>query len=288
MIRGSIVATVTPMKDGKIDFDSLGELVEWFIASGSDGIVPMGTTGESATLTHEEHDQVVAFVVKAVAGRVKVIAGAGSNATHESVRLTKRGEEAGADGILTIQPYYNKPTPEGTYRHFKAVAEATKLPVVLYSVPGRTGREIDLPTIKRLAEIENVVAVKEAGGSVDRATEIVAVDGIDCLSGDDTLVLPMMAVGAVGTISASANVVPREMADIVRMCAAGDFSGAREIHHRIYPVLKELFVENNPSGAKTALKLMGRLNAEVRLPLVELKPENEAKLEKTLRACGVI
>ena len=288
MFRGSFVAVVTPMKDGEVDLDKLGELMDWQIESGTDGIVPMGTTGESATLTHDEHDKVVEFAVKTIKGRVKVIAGAGSNATHEAVRLTKHAEEVGADGVLSVQPYYNKPTPEGTYRHFKAVSEATKLPIVLYSVPSRTGKEIDLDTAKRLAKIENIVAIKEAGGKVDRASALVRIDGLDVISGDDSLTLPMMAVGAVGVISVAANVAPKETSAMVHAALDGDFKKARELHGRLYPLMTELFRENNPMGAKTALKLMGRLNGEMRAPLCELLPENEERLAGVLGELGLV
>ncbi len=288
MFKGSFVAVVTPMKDGKVDLDKLGELIDWQIESGTDGIVPMGTTGESATLTHAEHDQVIEFAVKTIKGRVKVIAGAGSNATHEAVRLTKHAEDCGADGVLSIQPYYNKPTPEGTYRHFKAVSEATKLPIVLYSVPSRTGKEIDLATAKRLAEVENIVAIKEAGGSVDRACALTRIDGLDVISGDDSLTLPMIAVGAVGVISVAANVAPRETRDMVHAALDGDFKKARELHHRLYDLMTELFRENNPAGAKTALKLMGKINGEMRAPMCELLPENEERLKGVLKELGLV
>ena len=288
MFRGSFVAIVTPMKEGKVDLDKLGELIDWQIESGTAGIVPMGTPGESATLTHTEHDEVVEYVVKKIDGRVKVIAGAGSNATHEAVRLTKHAEQGGADGVLSIQPYYNKPTPEGTFRHFKAVAGATKLPVVIYSVPSRTGKEIDVATAKRLAKIGNIVAIKEAGGSVERACTLTRIDGLEVISGDDPLTLPMIAVGAIGVISVAANAVPKETRDMVHAALDGDLARAREIHHRLYDLMNEIFRENNPMGIKTALKLMGKLNGEVRPPLCELKPENEQKLKDVLDELGLV
>ncbi len=288
MFRGSFVATVTPMKDGSLDLDKFAELIERQIAAGTEGIVPAATTGEAATRSPDEHHRIIEAAIKAVKGRVPVIAGAGSNATHEAVSLTKAAEKAGADGILSIQPYYNKPTPEGTFRHFKAVAEATKLPVVIYSVPSRTGKEIDIDTAKRLAEIENVVAIKEAGGSVDRASKLVLIDGLDVISGDDSLTLPMIAVGAVGVISVAANVVPKETRDMVHAALDGRFSEARELHQKLLPLMDELFTENNPMGAKTAMKLMGLLNGEVRAPLCELLPENEEKLAAVLRGLGLI
>ena len=288
MFRGSYVAIVTPMKDGRVDFDKMGELIERQIAAGTDGIVPAGTTGESATLSHDEHHSVVEFTIKTVAGRVKVVAGAGSNATHEAVSLTKAAEAAGADGVLSISPYYNKPTPEGMYRHFRKVAEATRLPVVIYNVPSRTGREIDLATCARLAQIENIVAIKEAGGSVDRASWLTRIEGLDVISGDDSLTLPMIAVGAIGVISVVANVVPADMRAMVHAALDGDFARARELHHKMLPLAGELFRENNPMGAKTALKLMGLLNGEVREPLCGLMPENEKKLDKVLRDYGLV
>ncbi len=288
MFRGSFVAVVTPLKGGKLDFDKFGELIERQIEGGTDGIVPAGTTGESATMSHDEHHEIVECAIKAVKGRVPVIAGAGSNATHEAVSLTEAAEKAGADGILSIQPYYNKPTPEGTYRHFKAVAGATKLPIVLYSVPSRTGKEIDLETAKRLAGIENIAAIKEAGGSVDRASKLAVIDGLDVISGDDSLTVPMIAVGAVGVISVVANVVPRPFRDMVHAALDGRMSEARDGHQRLLPLMNELFRENNPMGAKTALKLMGLLNGEMRAPMCELLPENEKKLEGVLREFGLI
>jgi 4-hydroxy-tetrahydrodipicolinate synthase len=288
MFEGSYVAIITPLKDGAVDFDKLGELIEWHVASGTDGIVPVGTTGESATLTHDEHHEVVGFTIKTVNKRMKVIAGAGSNATHEAVALAKSAEAAGADAILSISPYYNKPTQEGIYLHYRAVAEAVALPIVLYSVPSRTGREIAVETVARLAEIGNIAAVKEAGGSVDRASQLARVDGLELLSGDDSLTLPMMSVGALGVISVVANVVPDDMGRMVHACLAGKYDEARELHYKMFPLMCELFRENNPMGAKTALKLMGKLNGEVRLPLCDLLPENEKKLEQVLRDHGLL
>jgi len=288
MFEGSHVAIVTPLKDGKVDYDKLAELIEWHVEAGTDGLVPCGTTGESATLTHEEHHEVVAFAIKQVDKRMKVTAGAGSNATHEAIALAKAAQEAGADAILSISPYYNKPTQEGIYRHFKAVAEAIEIPIVIYNVPSRTGKEIALETAKRLAGIERIAAIKEAGGSVDRVSHLVRVDGIEVLSGDDSLTLPMMSVGALGVISVMANVMPDGMSNMVHACLAGKYDEARELHHRMFPLMNELFRENNPMGAKTALKLMGRLNGEVRSPLCELLPENEEKLKGCLRDAGLL
>lgn len=288
MFRGSYTAVVTPMKDGVPDLDKLGELIERQIAAGTDGIVPVGTTGESATLSHDEHHAVVEYTVKTVAGRAKVVAGAGSNSTAEAVSLTQAAEDAGVDGTLSISPYYNKPSAEGIYRHFKAVAESTKLPVIIYNVPSRTGKEIAVETAARLAGIPNIVAIKEAGGSIDRASRLVRIDGIDVISGDDSLTLPMIAVGAVGVISVTSNVVPKDMRDMVHAALEERLAEARELHHRMLPLMDELFRENNPAGVKTALKLMGLINGEMRPPLCELEPENEKKLEKVLRSLGLV
>jgi 4-hydroxy-tetrahydrodipicolinate synthase len=288
MFRGSYTAVVTPMKNGVPDLPKLGELIERQIAAGTDGIVPVGTTGESATLSHDEHHAVVEYTIKTVAGRAKVIAGAGSNSTAEAVALTQAAEDAGADGTLSISPYYNKPSDEGIYRHFKAVAESTKLPIVIYNVPGRTGKEITLETVDRLAGIENIVAIKEAGGSVDRASKLVAIDGIDVISGDDSLTLPMIAVGAIGVISVTSNVAPKEMRDMVHAALEERLNDARALHHKLLPLMGELFVECNPAGAKTALKLMGLINGEMRAPLCELIPENEVRLARILHDLGLV
>jgi len=288
MFSGCYTAIVTPMKDGVPDLDKLGELIERQIDGGVDGIVPVGTTGESATLSHDEHHSVVEHTIKTVAGRVKVIAGAGSNSTAEAVALTKAAEAAGAEGTLSISPYYNKPSAEGIARHFEAVAESTKLPIVIYNVPGRTGKEIAVDTVARLAEVENIVAIKEAGGSVDRASKLVATGGIDVISGDDSLTLPMIAVGAIGVISVTSNVVPKEMRDMVHAALEERLSDAREIHHRLLALMGELFTECNPAGAKTALRLMGLINGEMRPPLCELEPENEVALARVLKDLGLV
>lgn len=288
MFEGSGVAIVTPFKSGKLDLDKLGELIERQIEAKTDVIVPVGTTGESATLSHEEHDEVVAFTVKTVNGRAKVLAGAGSNSTREAVRLTRAAEKAGADGALSLAPYYNKPTQEGIYRHFKAAAESSGVPIVLYNVPGRTASEIAVDTAARLSEVKNIMAIKEAGGSVMRASELVRTTGLTVLSGDDGLTLPMMAVGAKGVISVVANVAPADVKRMVDACAAGKFEEARALHFKMTPVVAELFRENNPMGVKTALRLMGLLNGEVRPPLCGLKPESEKRMEEALRAYGLV
>jgi 4-hydroxy-tetrahydrodipicolinate synthase len=283
MFSGSIVALVTPFKDGKVDYPKLEELVEFHIKAGTNGIVPCGTTGESATLSHEEHEEVIARVVKAAEGNIPVIAGTGSNSTSEAVRLTRFAQEAGADGALLITPYYNKPTQEGLLRHFSKVAAETDLPIVLYNVPSRTGVNLLPETVIRLGEIKNVVAIKEASGSIDQAVEIMRSADLDLLSGDDSLTLPLMSVGAVGVISVAANIVPEMMVDLVDLASDGDFKAARELHLRLFPLLKALFLETNPIPVKAAMALEGTLNGEMRLPLCEIGAANREKLAKVLK-----
>ncbi len=283
MFSGSIVALVTPFKDGKVDFDKLEELVRKHIDAGTSGLVPCGTTGESATLSHEEHEEVIGRVVKAADGRIPVIAGTGSNSTAEAVRLTRFAESAGADGALLITPYYNKPTQEGLYRHFAKVASETDLPIVLYNVPSRTGVNMLPETVIRLGEIKNIVGIKEASGNIDQAVEIVRAADLDLLSGDDSLTLPLMAIGAVGVISVAANVVPEMMVDLVDLAADGDYRAAREMHLKLFPLFKALFLETNPIPVKTAMAIEGVLNGELRLPLCEMTAANREKLAKVVR-----
>lgn len=284
IFRGSIVALVTPFKDdGSVDYDALAALVEWQIASGTNGIVPCGTTGESPTLTHEEHEEVVAAVVKLVRKRVPVLAGAGSNCTAESLRLVRHAEKVGADGVLVITPYYNKPTQAGLIAHYKSVAGATSLPVVIYNVPGRTGVCIAPETVAELAQVENIVGIKEASGSVDMTSAILTSCNIDVLSGDDSLTLPIMAVGGCGVISVAANVVPEKMVALTRAVAKGDLPTAERLHRQLYPLFRALFIETNPVPVKAALAMMGKIRENYRLPLVPMQPGNRAKLEEALR-----
>ena len=284
IFKGSIVALVTPFKNGAVDYDTLRELIEWQIASGTNGIVPCGTTGESPTLSHAEHDEVVAATVKAVRKRVPVLAGAGSNSTEEALRLTTHAEESGADGVLVITPYYNKPTQAGLIAHFEAVAAHTKLPVVMYNVPGRTGVSIAPETVAHLAAIPNIVGVKEASGSIDQASAILTSCQIDLLSGDDSLTLPLMAVGGCGVISVVANVAPQKMVALTRAVFKGDLPAAEQLHRELFPLCKAMFIETSPIPVKTALAMMGKIREEFRLPLVPLSPQNREKVRAAIAA----
>ncbi len=290
MFTGSLVAIVTPFRKGKLDEKSFGDLIEWQITSGTNGIVPCGTTGESATLTHEEHHRVVKLAVEVARGRVPVIAGTGSNSTDEAISLTKHAKEAGAAGALLITPYYNKPTQEGLYRHYKAVAEAVDIPQILYNIPGRTGVNMLPATVERLCGLKNVVGIKEGSGSVQQASEIAQScgDRITVLAGDDALTLPMMAVGGKGVITVTANVVPTEMADLVSSFAAGRIDEARRIHFKLSPLFAALFYETNPIPVKEALGMMGKIDPELRLPLCPMGTDNREKLVRVLKDMGLI
>lgn len=288
MFKGSIVALVTPFRDGQVDLEKLDELVEFQISSGTHGIVPCGTTGESATLTHREHEEVIERVVKTVDGRIPVIAGTGSNSTEEAIRLTRFASEVGADGALLITPYYNKPTQEGLYRHYEAIASQTSIPLVLYNVPSRTAVHLSSETVNRLARLQNIVAIKEASGSADQAVEILNGSGLTVLSGDDGFTLPLMCLGASGVISVAANIIPKEMADLVDLMEEGRLKDARRLHMRLHPLFKILFIETNPIPVKTALQRMGKVGPEFRLPLSEMAPENLEKLESVLRELEIL
>jgi len=290
MFTGSLVAIVTPFRQGKVDERAFADLIEWQIAKGTNGIVPCGTTGESATLSHEEHNRVIELTVDVVNRRVPVIAGTGSNSTEEAISLTKHAKQAGADGALLITPYYNKPTQEGLYRHYKAVAEAVDLPLVVYNIPGRTGVNMLPATIARLSAIKTVVGVKEGSGSVQQASDIVQMcgDRLTVLAGDDSLTLPMMAVGGKGVITVTANVLPAEMAALVKAFAAGRLEEARAIHFKLSPLFAALFFETNPIPVKEALGMMGKIDPELRLPLCPMAQENRDKLSRVLKELGVI
>jgi 4-hydroxy-tetrahydrodipicolinate synthase len=290
MFAGSLVAIVTPFKNGRVDERALVDLIEFQIANGTDGIVPCGTTGESATLTHDEHNQVIRLTIEAVRRRVPVIAGTGSNATAEAIALTKHAQEAGADGALLITPYYNKPTQEGLFRHYKAIAEAVELPLVLYNIPGRTSVNMLPATVARLASIKNIVAIKEGSASLQQVSEIVQACGerITVLSGDGPLTLPMMAIGAKGVITVTANIVPRDMAAMVDAFTAGKLDEAMRVHYRLSPLFTALFYETNPIPVKEALAMMGKIQPELRLPLCPMSAENRDKLARALKDYGLV
>lgn len=292
MFTGTYTAIVTPFRNGALDEETYIKLVEEQIAAGIDGIVAVGTTGESPTLDSEEHLRVIELTVKTAAGRCKVIAGTGSNSTAEAIHYTVEAEKLGADASLQVAPYYNKPTPEGLFRHFSAIAEATKLPIILYSVPGRCGIEIGVDTTVRLAKAHsNIVAIKEAGGSVDRVNQLRTAlpPEFEILSGDDALTLPFMSVGAVGVISVASNIIPSQVGATVRYALKGDFARATELHLRYYPLyLDFLKLAPNPLPIKAAMAAAGKIREEYRLPLCEMDAPSKAALMETLRALDLI
>ena len=291
MFTGTYTAIVTPFKNGKIDEAALERLVNFQIDGGVDGVVPVGTTGESPTLDYEEHIQVIAQTVKIVAGRVKVLAGTGGNSTSEAIYLTQEAEKAGADGSLQVAPYYNKPTQEGLFQHFHAIARATSLPLMLYSIPGRCGIELAVDTVERLAhDSVNIVGIKEAGGVPDRVTQIRRALGSNysIMCGDDGLTLPFMALGAQGVISVASNIIPREVSNLVKAMQMDKTAVALKLHERFHQLFKDLFIETNPMPIKAALNMLGMMDEELRLPLVPMSVGNRAKLAETLTACGVL
>lgn len=288
MFEGSIVAMVTPFKDGKVDEDKIRELVEFHIKNGTAGIVPCGCTGEAATLTHEEQKRAIKITVEAVNRRVKVIAGTGSNSTAEALDLTAYAKEVGADGALLITPYYNKPTPEGQYRHYEKIAREVDIPIVLYNVPSRTGISMLPQTVARLSKIDNIVAIKEASGSLDQVSQILSLCDITVLSGDDSLTLPMMAVGGKGVISVVANIVPQDVVAMIEAFSKGDIQEAKRIHYKLLPLCKAMFYETNPIPVKTAMKMMGMITGELRMPLCSPTEETTARLKKALQDYGLI
>ena len=290
MFSGSLVAIVTPFRNGKFDEKSYGELIEFQIANGTHGIVPCGTTGESATLSPQEHERVVAFTIEVVNRRLPVIAGTGSNATDEAIIFTKHAKQVGADGALLITPYYNKPTQEGLYQHYAAVAKAVDLPLVLYNIPSRTSVNMTPATIARTAQFDNVVGIKEGSGSLGQVSEIIHLCGenFTILSGDDPLTLPMMALGAKGVITVTANVAPKDMANLVNTALAGDFAKARTYHFKLTPLFSALFYETNPIPVKEALCMMNKLQPEFRLPLTPLSSDNRERLCQVMKESGLI
>jgi len=290
MFKGAIVAIVTPFKDGKVDEESFRELIEFQIENGTDGIVPCGTTGESATLSYEEHDRVIEITVEAVNKRVPVIAGTGSNSTEEAVRLTKHAYDAGVDGVLMITPYYNRPTQEGLYQHYKMIAEKVPIPIIPYNVPSRTGTNLLPETVGKLSRIDNIVGIKEATGSLNQVSEVIGCCGDDftVLSGDDFTVLPLLAVGGKGVISVTSNVAPADMAGMIDAFEAGDLPRARALHYKMFPLMDALFFETNPVPVKATLAMMGKIEYELRLPLSKMSDANYEKLKKVVSDYGLI
>ena len=291
MFTGTYTAIVTPFKNGRVDEPALQRLIKAQSKAAVDGIVPVGTTGESPTLDFEEHIRVIQLSVKFAARRIAVLAGTGGNSTSEAIFLTQAAEAAGADGSLQVAPYYNKPTQEGLFQHFGSIARATKLPIMLYSIPGRCGIEIGVDTVRRLAEeCKNIVSIKEAGGNPDRVSQLRAAlpKNFTILSGDDSLTLPFMSVGAEGVVSVASNVIPREVAQMVRAFRMGKTAVAQKLHAKFYPLFKDLFIETNPIPVKAALAMLGQIEEEYRLPLVPLSAKNRETLRATMKVCGVL
>jgi 4-hydroxy-tetrahydrodipicolinate synthase len=286
---GVTVALVTPFKGGEVDYSALRKLVDYHVEQGTDCLAPCGTTGESPTLDHEEHEKVVATVIEQARGRIKVMAGTGSNSTREAIRLTKAAKTAGATGALVVGPYYNKPSQEGYYRHFAAIADACDLPICVYNIPGRTGSNITPETIGRMAEIPSIVAVKEATGSLDQASHIASLCNLTILSGDDSLTLPLMSIGGRGVVSVVGNIVPRDLKALVSAFDAGKTAEAISWHKKLFHLSRDLLsVSTNPIPLKAAMKLLGRDTGELRLPLCPLDAAGEAKVAATLRAYGLL
>jgi 4-hydroxy-tetrahydrodipicolinate synthase len=289
MFAGLTVALITPFKNGQVDYDGLKKLVDWHTAEGTDCLAPCGTTGESPTLDHEEHERVVAAVCEQARGRIKVMAGTGSNSTREAIRLTKSAKKAGADGALMVGPYYNKPTQDGYYKHFAAVAEAVDLPIVLYNIPGRTCSNMLPETIAKLAKLPQIVAVKEATGSMDQASSIAALCDITLLSGDDSLTLPLMSIGGRGVVSVVGNVVPRDMKAMLSAWEGGKRDEAIKWHYKLFSLCRDMLgIATNPIPIKTAMKMLGRDTGELRLPMCAMEAALEAKLRGTLAGYGLL
>ena len=289
MFTGAMVALITPFQDGEIDFQTLEELIEFQLNNGIDAIVPVGTTGESPTLSHDEHKQLIERIVKIVDGQTPVIAGAGSNSTAEAIELTAFAKTVGADATLQVTPYYNKPTQEGFYQHFKAIAEEVDLPIVLYNIPGRCGAGMTPDTIARLAEVENIVAIKEATGSLDQASEIAIQCGITIISGDDSLTLPLASVGGKGVISVAANIVPADVKAMTDLILEGDFASARQWHNKLFTLCKNMLtLATNPIPIKAAMAMLNMAPEELRLPMTPLEENKKAILKQTLRNYGLL
>ncbi|MDX1775690.1 MAG: 4-hydroxy-tetrahydrodipicolinate synthase [Desulfobulbales bacterium] len=291
IFQGAFVAIVTPFIDGQIDEQGLVDLIEFHIANGTHGIVPCGTTGESATMSHEEHHRVVELTVSTVKGRVPVIAGSGSNSTAEAINLTKHAKQAGVDGVLMVSPYYNKPSQEGLYQHYKAVADAVDIPIILYNVPSRTSSNVLPQTVARLAAIDNIVGIKEATGSLNQVSDVVRLCPEDfvVLSGDDFTSMPTVLVGGKGVISVTSNVAPKDMAQMMEAALAGDLNRARDLHYKLFPLMQAMFYETNPVPAKKSLELMGKIKSgNPRLPLYPMDDETLSRLQAVLAGYGLV
>jgi 4-hydroxy-tetrahydrodipicolinate synthase len=290
MFKGAIVAIVTPFKNGQVDEETYRKLIEFQIVNGTDGIVPCGTTGESSTLSHEEHDRVIAIAIDAAKKRVPVIAGTGSNSTDEALRLTRHAYEAGADGALMVCPYYNRPTQEGLYQHYKLIAESVPIPIIPYNIPGRTGVNMLPETVARLSRISNIVGIKEASGSLKQMQDVISLcgDDFDVLSGDDFFTLPLLLIGGKGVISVISNIAPADMANMIDAFEAGNIKQARKLHDKMVSLIDALFIETNPVPVKAALSMMGKIGYEVRLPLYKMSDSNYEKLKKVMSDYGLI
>ena len=289
--QGSFVALVTPFRNGKLDEAKVRELVELHASHGTDGIVPCGTTGESPTLSHDEHKRVVEVVIEAARGRLKVVAGTGSNSTAEAIDLTRHAERAGAAGALVVNPYYNKPTQDGLYRHFRAVAETVAIPILVYNIQSRTAVNVETATLERLVrDVKNVVGVKEASGSLDQMSQVIAACGPDfsVLSGDDNLTLPLLAIGGHGVVSVIANILPRETAEMVHAALEGDWKRARDLHYRLFPLARAAFLETNPIPIKEAMAMAGMLEPEFRLPMCRMSDANRERLRAILTQYALV
>jgi 4-hydroxy-tetrahydrodipicolinate synthase len=286
---GLSVAMITPFRDGKVDLQALQQQVEFQIAAGTTCLCPAGTTGESPTLTHPEHERVIAAVIEAAAGRIKVMPGTGSNSTEEALHLTRWAAKSGADAVLIVAPYYNKPTQEGFYQHFKVLAQAVDIPICVYNIPGRTGKNIEPDTIARMAELPNITMVKEATGSMDQASQIINATDLTVLSGDDSLTLPLMSIGARGVISVVGNIIPKDMLLMIRAFERNDMAEARRWHHKLFPICRDMLgLATNPIPIKIAMRMLGRDTGELRMPLTPLNPAEENKLRATLSRYGLI
>ena len=286
---GLSVALTTPFRDQAVDYEALRAQVEFQIEAGTTCLCPVGTTGECPTLSHDEHERVIASVVEFAAGRIKVMAGTGSNSTAEALRLTKFAEKCRADAALVVAPYYNKPTQEGFYQHYKALAEAVGIPICVYNIPGRTGKNIEPETIARMGELPNITMVKEATGSMDQASQIIALSNLTVLSGDDSLTLPLMALGARGVISVVGNIVPRDVISLIRAFEKGDLGGAQTWHRKLFPLCRDMLgLATNPIPIKAAMRLLGRDTGQLRMPMLALDRDGEAKLRGTLSGYGLL